>query len=159
MIQRTTNRLWGIAWRRWGKPTMTLVKPTTQWNLPAGYSLDPNTGNIRDEDGVVLANPSSYMTTQSIGVVPGDHAVIGTSNVAIDVPPDDMTVVKVRYSDLPAVREAQYVILDGENYDVVSDARSRQIAGNTIPADVILKRRRDDKRSTWSQWDRRWMGQ
>ena len=138
---------------------MTLVKPTSEWDLPAGYTLDPATGNIRDGSGVVMDNPSAYMTTETIGVVPGDHAVLGTTNMAIDLPPDETTVVKVKYSDLTALRAAQYVILDGETYDVVSTSRSRQVAGNMMPADVILKRRRDDKRTTWSQWDRRWSGQ
>lgn len=159
MLQRMADRLWGIAWSRWGKPTMTVVRPTTLWNLPAGYSLDSATGNVRDGAGVVMADPSAYIASTTVAVVPAAAQHNGTEIMPADITPDDVVVVRVRYSDLAAVRAAQWVEYGGERYDVVDDARSVQTTDSHLAATVTLHRRRDDKRTTWSQWDRRWMGQ
>lgn len=158
MIGRLSSRLWGIAHRRSAEPTMTVVLPVAQWTLPAGYSLDPATGNIRDEAGVVLSNPSAYQATMVVRVVPRGAAHSGTTIMPADITPDEVVEVAVHYADIAAVRSAQYVVWQGETYDVVDTARLTETASR-LPAVVTLHRRRDDKRATWSQWDRRWNGQ
>ena len=158
MIHRLSDRIWGIAHRRYAEPQMTVVRPVSEWTLPAGYSLDTATGNIRNEAGAVLSNPSAYMATATVPVVPG-VAHQGTNILPADITPDDVVMVAVRYSDLVTVRAALYVIYQGETYDVVDSARLSELSTGRMPAHVTLHRRRDDKRSTWSQWDRRWSGQ
>lgn len=158
MLSRLSDRLWGIAHRRYAAPELTVVRPVSEWTLPAGYSLDTATGNIRDEAGVVLANPSAYMATVTVPIVPG-VAHQGTDILPADITPDDVVMVAVRYDDVTAVRSALYVIYQGETYDVVDSARLSDAQTSRMPAHVTLHRRRDDKRSTWSQWDRRWAGQ
>lgn len=158
MLSRLSDRLWGIAHRRHGAPELTVVKPVGEWTLPAGYSLDSATGNIRNEAGQVLSNPSAYMATTIVPIVPG-VVHTGTDILPADITPDDVVVVAVRYSDVTAVRSALYVIYQSETYDVVDSARLSDAQTGRMPAHVTLHRRRDDKRSTWSQWDRRWTGQ
>lgn len=158
MLSRLSDRLWEIAHRRYAAPQLTVVRPVSEWTLPAGYSLDDATGNIRNEAGAVLSNPSAYMTTVTVPVVPG-LAHIGTDILPADITPDDVVMVAVRYGDVATVRTAQYVIYQGETYDVVDSARLSEAQTGRMPAHVTLHRRRDDKRSTWSQWDRRWTGQ
>lgn len=158
MLSRLSDRLWGIAHRRYAAPYMTAVRPVSEWTLPAGYSLDDATGNIRNEAGAVLANPSAYMATTTVPIVPG-VAHQGTDILPADITPDDVVMVAVRYDDVTAVRSALYVIYQGETYDVVDSARLSDAQASQMPAHVTLHRRRDDKRSTWSQWDRRWTGQ
>ena len=158
MLHRLSDRLWEIAHRRYAAPELTVVRPVSEWTLPAGYSLDAATGNIRNEAGVVLANPSAYMATVVVPIVPGVTHV-GTDILPADVTPDDVVTVAVRYSDVMTVRSALYVIYQGETYDVVDSARLSDAQTSRMPAHVTLHRRRDDKRTTWSQWDRRWTGQ
>lgn len=158
MLSRLSDRLWGIAHRRYAAPVLTVVRPVSEWTLPAGYSLDAATGNIRNGAGQVLNNPSAYMATVTVPIVPG-VAHQGTDILPADITPDDVVTVAVRYSDVTAVRSAPYVIYQGESYDVVDTARLSEAQTSKVPAHVTLHRRRDDKRSTWSQWDRRWTGQ
>lgn len=157
-LHRLSDRLFGIAHRRYAAPYMTVVRPVSEWTLPAGYSLDAATGNIRDGDGVVLDNPSAYQATATVPIVPG-VAHTGTDILPADITPDDVVMVAVRHDDVATVRSALYVVYQGETYDVVDSARLSDAATSKVPAHVTLHRRRDDKRTTWSQWDRRWTGQ
>lgn len=158
-LQRLIDHAWVNAHARWGRPTMTIVHPVSRWNLPAGYSLDAATGNIRNGAGDVLANPAAYVSSTSVGVVPAKAQHQGTGIMPADSTPDDVVQVRIRFSDLAAVRAAQYVVYGGEKYDVVDDARLGHPANSRLTAVVTLHRRRDDQRATWSQWDRRWNGQ
>lgn len=157
-LHRLSDRLWGIAHRRYAAPELTVVQPVSEWTLPAGYSLDSATGNIRNGAGAVIDNPTPYMATVTVPIVPG-MAHHGTDILPADITPDDVVTVAVRYDDVATVRAALYVIYQGEHYDVVDSARLSETATSRMPAHVTLHRRRDDKRSTWSQWDRRWTGQ
>ncbi len=158
-LQRLIDHAWVNAHARWGRPTMTIVHPVSMWNLPAGYSLDAATGNIRDDAGVALANPAAFVSSTTVGLVPAKAQHSGTGIMPADSTPDDVVRVRIRYRDLAAVRAAQYVVYGGEKYDVVDDARLGHPVNSRLTAVVTLHRRRDDQRSTWSQWDRRWNGQ
>ena len=145
---------------------MTIVHPVSLWNLPAGYSLDAATGNIRNGAGDVLANPAAYVSSTTVGLVPAKAQHSGTGIMPADSTPDDVVRVRIRYRDLVAVRAAQYVVYGDEKYDVVGSASSPTGSATGSPTGVsrltvvvTLHRRRDDQRSTWSQWDRRWNGQ
>ena len=158
-LQRLIDHAWVNAHARWGRPTMTIVHPVSLWNLPAGYSLDAATGNIRNAAGDVLANPAAYVSSTTVGLVPAKAQHSGTGIMPADSTPDDVVRVRIRYSDLAVVRAAQYVEYGGEKYDVVDDARMGHPANSRLTVVVTLHRRRDNQRSTWSQWDRRWNGQ
>lgn len=159
MLNRLSHRLWGIANKRYGEPYMTVVRPVAEWTLPAGYSLDEATGNIRNEAGEALANPSTYMATATVPVVPAGSVHAGTDILPADITPDETVLVAVAYSDVATVRAGLYVIYQGRTYDVVDSARLNDAQASQMPAHVTLHRRRDDERSTWSEWDRRWNGQ
>lgn len=69
-LAQMTKRIFRHAWLRYGQPTMLVVRPLSDWTLPAGFAYDQTVDCIRNNAGVVIRNPEDYWVTDLVYILP-----------------------------------------------------------------------------------------
>jgi len=113
-------RMFWQAWRRYGQPLMTVVRPLGDWNLPAGFAYNAELDVIQDAAGTVLPNPEDYWATDLVYIVPARQTGETRMLMVAGLVPAGTVDVFVLAADLPAVRAAHAVEIDGDWYDMVN---------------------------------------
>lgn len=74
-------RIFRQAHRRYGRPTMTVVRPVTAWSLPAGFTYDADLDVVSNSGGTVLRNVSDYWVSDLVYIVPVRHSMEDNASV------------------------------------------------------------------------------
>lgn len=120
---------------------MAVIRPVSQWSLPAGYAYDESVDAVVYGDtGDVLPNPEEYWASDYIYIVPARAAADVRALVAAGIVPEGTTEVFILADDAEMVRQGHAVEIDGQWYDVVSVDHSPAGMGG-IWARVTLRRR------------------
>lgn len=123
-LSTKVKKIFNRAWRRYGKPVATVVRPISEWNLPAGFAYDPTYDRIVDVDTVPLNNPEAYWVTDSVYIVPNAYSGDLKLMIAVGAVPAGTTEFGVLSTDLDTIQNAHAVQIDGDWYDVVDTAHS-----------------------------------
>ncbi len=113
-------RIFRQAWRRYGQPFMTVVRPFSDWDLPVGFAYNDELDVIQNAAGIVLPNPEDYWVTDMVYIVPARQTGEARALMVAGLVPAGTVDVFVLATDLPAVRAAHAVEIDGDWYDVVN---------------------------------------
>lgn len=111
-------RIFHQAWLRYGRPQMAVVRPISTWALPAGYAYDPAADVIRDGSGYILEEPEAYWDMTYIPVVPASLAPDTRVLIAAGIIASGTLEMVVLAADVPTVRSAHAVEVDGVWYTV-----------------------------------------
>ncbi len=109
------------AWRAYGRPVLSAVRPRAVWNLPAGWAyyaihdavLD-TAGNVRRDDEL-----AAYWVSDVVYIVPQTPSADQRALVAAGVVPNGTAEVFILPADLATVRDAFAIQMGGLWYDVV----------------------------------------
>lgn len=133
-------RIFRQAWQRYGRPTLTAVRPVAAWQLPAGFAYDADVDAIRNSAGVVLTNHSDYWVTDTVYILPaksvaggGDVAEL-QSMLATGLTTTGELSVWVLGADIAKLRAAHALLIGDQWYDL--DSQQQQPSG--YPATVGL---------------------
>ena len=132
------------AWKAYGQPILTAVRPYSAWTLPAGFTYDDDYDQITDIAGTVLPNPQSYWVTDTVYIVPVKRTADLDVLIAAGVVPAGTVDVYVLAADVATMQAAHACQINGDWYDVidVGQAPVGYPGGSTaIWARVRLQRR------------------
>ena len=109
------------AWRAYGRPVLSAVRPRAAWSLPAGWAyyaihdvvLDA-AGNVR-RDGEL----AEYWVSDMVYIVPQTPSADQRALVAAGVAPDGTVEVFILPADVATVRDTFAIEMGGLWYDVV----------------------------------------
>jgi len=109
------------AWRAYGRPALSAVRPRAAWSLPAGWAyyaihdvvLDA-AGNVR-RDGEL----AEYWVSDMVYIVPQTPSADQRALVAAGVAPDGTVEVFILPADVATVRDTFAIEMGGLWYDVV----------------------------------------
>jgi hypothetical protein len=102
-----------------GGPTMTCIKPRTDWtNVPAGYAYDAGYDRYVNAGGSVWDETSVTLESDSVDIIPMDGQTL------LDLIQGGMITVGDRAvhilaADYTTVNNAAWIVLDSLNYDKV----------------------------------------
>lgn len=123
-------RIFKHAWGRYGRPTLTAVRPIAYWDLPAGFAYDQDVDAIRNSVGDVLTNPNDYWTTDLIYILPtksttaaGDVAEL-QALIAPGITQSGEISIWVLQGDILKLRAAHAILLGDQWYDLVSQQQA-----------------------------------
>jgi hypothetical protein len=133
------QRMFRQAWERYGRPVMWAVKPIANWTLPQGFAYNPLHDAVQNTSGIVLPNPEDYWAGDYINIVPLGVTADLRALMAGGLVEAGTVEVRVLVADLPVVRSAHAIQIDGEWYDV-TEAASRPV-GAGVWGQVFLRRR------------------
>lgn len=102
-----------------GNPTMTCVKPRTDWtNVPDGYAYDPSYDRYVNAGGTVWDETTVTLASDTVNIVPGDGAsILELIEGGVMTLGDRM--VRILPADLTTVNAAAWIVLDSATYDKV----------------------------------------
>lgn len=139
------NRIFNLANRRYGKPYLEAVPPLSSWTLPAGYTADATLDGIRTGSGEVLTDldafeTSGYFNLSTVYIVPLQSSDDLRSMIAAGIAPAGQLELYVLAADLPTVRAAFAIQVNGQWYDVAGPA-AEPSGATDVWARVRLQRR------------------
>lgn len=70
-LAQRVERLFNIAWNKQGRPTIKVIRPVSEWELPNGYTYDESADVIRDDSDAIVSDPSAYQTYDTVPVMSG----------------------------------------------------------------------------------------
>lgn len=138
-LQRMAQAAFRKAWTRYGKPTMTVVKPIASWSLPDGFAYDTSVDAIRN-NGIILPNPEDYWITEQVYIVPDDPGSDMRVLIAAGIVPSGTLTLSILSNDAETVRAAHAVQVDGAWYDV-AEVVCEPAGGPGAWCNVQLRRR------------------
>ena len=139
-LSARVKRTFKQAWRQYGKPTATVVRPIDQWNLPGGYAYNEDYDRIMNSAGAVLTGPEAYWVTDTIYIVPNDYSANLQRMIAVGAVPDGTTEFGILTTDLDTVRNGHAIQIDGAWHDVL-DTGHAPIGTDETWALIQVKRR------------------
>lgn len=119
LAQRITS-IFKRAWTAYGQPTLTAVRPVSQWSLPVGFAYDAHLDRIANAGHVVLPNPEDYWVTDSVNVVPNVPNRDLRALMAAGIVPSGTVELGIRSEDAATLRNAHAVQYGGEWFNVAS---------------------------------------
>lgn len=145
-------RIFRHANRRYGKPYMLVVRPLTQWALPAGFAYDATVDAIANGGGTILPNPEDYWVTDAVYIVPVASVVSTVVEDIADryrlsplgmVASGEIMVWIAGATDIERVQVAHSIQLGNRWYDVenVQEAPSGYPAADGLWALIRLRAR------------------
>jgi hypothetical protein len=123
-LSAKVKKIFNRAWRRYGQPTATVVRPISEWNLPPGYSYNDDYDRIMDTDGYILTGELEYWVTDTVYIVPNDHSAALRTMIAVGAVPSGSTEFGILTTDLSKIENAHAIQIDGDWHDVVDMAHS-----------------------------------
>jgi len=135
----SVQRMFKQAWERYSRPVIWAVRPILNWSLPTDFTYNLIDDAIEDSSGVVLPNPEDYWAGDYIYIVPMGVTADLRAMIAAGYVEAGTIEVRVMVADLPVVRQAHAIMIDGEWYDV-TEAASRPV-GAGVWGQVHLRRR------------------
>lgn len=144
-LSTRVNAIFRRAWRAYGKPTMTAAPPLDEWTLPAGYAYSVSYDGIQTGSGEILNDLDAFMSSgyfagEAVYIVPVQDTDDLRSMVAAGIAPDGLLELYVLAADLPTVREAFALQVNGQWYDVAG-LGAEPSGASDVWARVRLQRR------------------
>lgn len=123
-LKTRVDKIFNRAWKRYGRPQMAVVAPITDWTLPAGFAYDESIDAIANSTHTVILNPEDYWLIDYIYIVPvpPPNTADMDAMLAAGVIPTGLVREYILAIDIPTVREAHAVELNGEWYTVIEAA-------------------------------------
>lgn len=121
-LKTRVDKIFMRAWKRYGRPQMGAVPPVTSWTLPAGFAYDDNIDAIANSAHTVILNPEDYWGPIDyiyIVPVPPSRTADFDAMLAAGVIPTGITREYILAIDVPTVRAAHAVEINGEWYTVM----------------------------------------
>lgn len=124
-LKTRVDKIFIRAWERYGRPKMAAVPPVTEWALPVGFAYDDNIDAIADATHNVILNPEDYWGPIDyiyIVPVPPPNTADMDAMLAAGIIPTGLVREYILAIDIPTVRDAHAVELNGEWYTVIEAA-------------------------------------
>ena len=140
------NAIFRKAWRRYGRPTMSVVPPLSAWSLPAGYTFDASRDGIVTSGGATLTDldafeASGYFEFGTVYIVPTGQKPDLDAMIAAGIAPSGQVEVWILQSDVDTVNAAFAVEIMGDWFNVIEAGRAPVGHGAGVWARVRLERR------------------
>ena len=109
------------AWRAYGRPVLSAVRPRAAWSLPAGWAYYAIHDVILDAAGNVRRDSelAEYWVSDMVYIVPQTPSAVQRALVAAGVAPDGTVEVFILPADVATVRDTFAIEMGGLWYDVV----------------------------------------
>jgi len=99
-------------------PIVTVVKPITEWTLPAGYTVDYTLDMITDDFDAVVSDYSSFWETQDVNVLMENRNLAVKGNTLAGMSDSGAQVFYVLAKDVDLVLAAFRIIIGDVQYNV-----------------------------------------